>query len=65
MCKIWRPPFGGGPRPMAPMAPIDEKALVVRLTGRPLFGGDPGPMTPIDEKALTGCSHCIMINALQ
>ena len=28
MCKIWRPPFGGGPRPMAPMAPIDEKALI-------------------------------------
>ena len=25
MCKIWRPPFGGGPRPMAP---IDKKALV-------------------------------------
>ena len=27
MCKIWRPLFGGGPRPMAPMAPIDKKAL--------------------------------------
>ena len=27
MCEIWRPPFGGGPRPMAPMAPIDKKAL--------------------------------------
>ena len=27
VCKIWRPPFCGGPRPMAPMAPIEEKAL--------------------------------------
>ena len=27
MYKIWRPPFCGGPVPMAPMAPIDEQAL--------------------------------------
>ena len=27
MCKIWRPPFCGDPRFMAPMAPIEEKAL--------------------------------------
>ena len=28
VCKIWRPQFCGGPRPMAPMAPIEEKALI-------------------------------------
>ena len=32
VCKIWRPPFCGGPRPMAPMAPIEEKALMTRLS---------------------------------
>ena len=32
VCKIWRPPFCGGPWPMAPMAPIEEKALVVVYT---------------------------------
>ena len=31
ICKIWRPPFGGGPRPLAPMAPIDEKALIATI----------------------------------
>ena len=32
MCKFWRPPFSGGPRPMAPMALIDKKALVTTTT---------------------------------
>ena len=29
MYKIWRPPFCGGPKPIAPMALIEEKALAV------------------------------------
>ena len=30
--KIWSPPFCGGPRPIAPMAPIDGKALITSMT---------------------------------